>query len=75
MENLTRIQSPPAQAVDTSGQESWDSIETRLGTRLPVDYKDYISVYGAGRWADFLGILTPFYQFRHPHAVDYFEWT
>jgi hypothetical protein len=45
-----------------------------LGFRLPTDYKDYVSLYGAGRWADFFAILSPFYEWKQPQTTDYFDW-
>jgi hypothetical protein len=50
-------------------------VESELGTRLPQDYKDYIGVYGAGQWADFFGIMDPFYKWNHPDAEEsWSEW-
>jgi hypothetical protein len=37
----------------------WRPIEAALGTALPQDYKDFIRLYGNGRFLDFLGIGVP----------------
>lgn len=37
----------------------WAPIESRLGTALPQDYKDFVRVYGSGYFMEFLGISVP----------------
>src|SRR5947207_970588 len=72
LQKLTAIEPPPSSPIGAGSLEDWPQIETQLGFRLPIDYKQYLSRYGAGRWADFLGILSPFYHGER--AVDYFKW-
>lgn len=55
---LTRLCPPPHRASDPI---DWAAVETRLGMRLPEDYKELASAYGPGRFADYLSIF-------HPHA-------
>jgi hypothetical protein len=43
---LTKILPPPSQPVEASGD--WDEVERTLGTALPDDYKEFISLYGTG---------------------------
>lgn len=38
----------------------WSKIETKLGTSLPEDYKNFIKTYGTGGIDNFIWILTPF---------------
>lgn len=74
LKQLVKVAPPPSPPVAASGPEEWPSIEEKLGARLPRDYKEYIGIYGAGRWADFFGIMDPFYECEHPKAVAYFKW-
>jgi hypothetical protein len=75
LQRLIRLEPLPQNPVGTSlGDADWRDVEAVLGYRLPHDYKDYIAAYGAGRWADFLGIMSPFYRWRHPQALDFFDW-
>lgn len=74
LEKLTRIQPPPEDPIGTGNPEAWANVEAALGCQLPIDYKEYVMLYGAGTWVDFFGILTPFYRFRHPEGLEYFEW-
>jgi hypothetical protein len=75
LKRLKTLQPPPEHPVGTSSLEPWEEIEARVGAHLPSDYKEYVASYGAGRWADFLGIMTPFYKWKHPEGVDYVEWS
>jgi hypothetical protein len=74
LQKLIDIQPPPRRPVGVAGWEEWPGVEANLGFKLPIDYKEYIMLYGAGRWADFFGIQSPFYRWPHPQAVGYYEW-
>ena len=37
----------------------WEPIEAELGTALPQDYKDFVRLYGAGYFMEFLGVSVP----------------
>jgi len=39
--------------------ENWNEVEMKLGSRLPSDYKEFISCYGTGGIDDFLFVLNP----------------
>src|SRR5437879_782091 len=71
---LVEIQPPPELPVGTARWEDWPGVETKLGLELPTDYKEYVILYGAGTWANFFGIQSPFYSWHHPKAADYFQW-
>ena len=68
LQRLVSLVPPPQTPVATGSPEDWQEVETEIGARLPQDFKNYISVYGAGQWADFFGIRDPFYQWTHPQA-------
>ncbi len=58
---------PPPEAPGAVGSiAEWPRVEMEIGAPLPQDFKDYISTYGAGQWADFFGIMNPFYRWKHP---------
>ncbi|MFJ8232835.1 SMI1/KNR4 family protein [Streptomyces sp. NPDC094448] len=39
--------------------KDWDAVESALGTTLPTDYKEFISVYGGGLVDGYLTVLEP----------------
>ena len=41
-------------------ENDWDSVQNEYDIKLPSDYKDMISTYGAGAINDFLWIFSPF---------------
>ncbi|MFI6285169.1 histone-like nucleoid-structuring protein Lsr2 [Streptomyces sp. NPDC051018] len=59
---LTRLCPPPETSPRPVG---WDDVETRLGIRLPGDYKRLASVYGPGVFAGCIHVF-------HPHGAS--EW-
>lgn len=74
LKRLTELEPPPPSPVAPGSPAAWETVESRLGLRLPQDYKDYIGLYGAGQWADFFGIMDPFYRWKHPQAPDFYSW-
>jgi hypothetical protein len=74
IETLIKIIPPPATPSEAfSGP--WAPIEAELGAVLPQDYKDFVRLYGAGYFMEFLGIhvpkcRSPYIRFEHEiHAV------
>ncbi|MFC9235145.1 histone-like nucleoid-structuring protein Lsr2 [Streptomyces decoyicus] len=60
MTDLARLKAfcpPPGEAPPTP--LSWNRTEQELGHRLPSDYKRIVETYGAGKFADFLGLYQP----------------
>lgn len=58
IDTLIKAVPPPALPSDAfSGP--WEPIEAELGTPLPQDYKDFVRLYGAGYFMEFLGIDIP----------------
>ena len=51
---------PPENPIDTGIKSDWITIENKIGTILPDDYKEYIATYGAGYVGQFLWVLNPF---------------
>ena len=61
---------PPTDPVAPGSKDAWPEVEAMIGTPLPADFKEYILTYGAGQWADFFGVMDPFYKWRHPQAAE-----
>ncbi|ALC89081.1 hypothetical protein AM500_04190 [Bacillus sp. FJAT-18017] len=59
-ERLLNVLIPPAVPVNAGTDSEWKHVETRLGTRLPDDYKSFIEMYGTGSIDNFLWVLNPF---------------
>jgi hypothetical protein len=58
IEQLTELTPPPAVPHGATGD--WDAVESELGLALPADFKAAIELYGAGYFAEFITLLTPF---------------
>lgn len=57
---LVTLAPPPESPIWAGRPQDWPAAEARLGVSLPADYKEFVTVYGAGGFYDFLGIATPF---------------
>lgn len=67
LDELRGILIPPDNPVGTGSAEEWDLLESRLGKRLPTDYKNFVGVYGAGSIdveGDEFTVLNPFAGLR-----------
>jgi SMI1-KNR4 cell-wall len=42
----------------------WSGLSSRLGRSLPDDYKELLSTYGAGKYADFIFVYLPESKYR-----------
>ena len=52
---------PPPHTPEGAGTaEGWADVEQALGTALPQDYKGLIDTYGAGWFADWICVFSPF---------------
>jgi hypothetical protein len=67
LDELREVLPPPQQPFFASGD--WAAVEAALGTRLPMDYKAFIGVYGAGCIGRFLVIHSPFLWVAHGRDV------
>jgi SMI1-KNR4 cell-wall len=52
---------------------NWRSVERRLGTGLPADYKEFIDLYGVGTIDDFLWVFHPDAELDHLNLVKEVE--
>ena len=55
---LKKILPVPETPVENVGD--WDAVEERLGSKLPQDYKNFISLYGSGEISEWITVFTPF---------------
>lgn len=55
VERLREIMPPPERG-DTV---DWEEVYGQCGLRFPLDYRDFVSVYGGGTVDDYLGVSTP----------------
>lgn len=60
LEKIMKLISPPASPCKPGDGEGWGVLENQLGTKLPWDYKQFITNYGTGSIDEFLWFLTPF---------------
>jgi hypothetical protein len=58
--HLRQLAAPPHTVGGTGTPEDWTTAESALGLQLPGDYKALVSTYGAGKFADFIFVYTPF---------------
>src|SRR5947209_4673448 len=64
IELLESIIAPPENPQEVPDSTLWQAVETDL-TRLPADYKDFVSRYGTGSIDSFIWIFNP--ASRNPH--------
>jgi SMI1-KNR4 cell-wall len=57
IDDLVSLIPPPAAPVDSDGD--WETVEARLGLRLPADFKALMRRYGFGEFPD-ITLFTPF---------------
>ena len=53
---------PPEVPHEQANNKQWPEILQQLGTELPTDYKDFLTLYGSGKIDNFLCVLNPFSQ-------------
>jgi hypothetical protein len=57
---LIELMPPPRNPRAAGNDQGWASIESRIGTTFPTDYKDFIALYGPGEIDRQIGIVRPF---------------
>jgi hypothetical protein len=62
VERLVQLVPPP---LRQSVLPNWPALEGVIGFDLPGDYKELVTVYGPGKFDDFLAVFQP----RHPIAL------
>lgn len=66
LEQLREILTKPDTPIGTVSRLEWEAVESRIGLRLPNDYKHFVSFYGFGAIEDEFYILHPF---ARSHAI------
>ncbi len=59
VELLISLVAPPKNPILPSNLD-WVQVESRIGRRLPGDYKSIVEIYGQGLFDDFFMVLQPF---------------
>jgi len=59
LQTLSFILPPPIHPIGAILASDWAVTEAELGTCLPCDYKEFISLYGTGYIDNFLAIFSP----------------
>lgn len=62
IERLARLAPPPKVKIGAGNTEQWNQLEAAWGLQFPADFKELISKYGAGRFANYFGVVNPFYS-------------
>jgi hypothetical protein len=60
LSRLTQLSPPPSNPVEIGSVKAWKQVEKRLGVTLPVDYKDFIDLYGTGKFSNSILPYNPF---------------
>jgi SMI1-KNR4 cell-wall len=61
---------PPPVAVDRGSADDWPTIQERIGSVLPRDYKDFINTYGSVYIDNFWSPFNPFSTSIYRNLVD-----
>lgn len=70
IDDIVKIMPPAKNPLDVPGRGEWVAIESKLGTGLPDDYKEFIQAYGTGRIGNFLYVFTPFSNNENLNLLD-----
>ena len=60
IDSILKIIEPPPTPSEAGDIDGWKRVEEIMKTKLPIDYKQYISTYGTGCICEFLWPLNPF---------------
>jgi hypothetical protein len=71
--DVAKLMPPPSGPNEAPQQHEWLQIEAQLGTSLPADYKDFISLYGTGKIDNFLWIFNPLSQNENINIATQFR--
>jgi hypothetical protein len=71
--DLAKLITPPSSPNEVPQQHEWPQIEAQLGTSLPADYKDFVSLYGTGKIDNFLWIFNPSSQNENINLATQFR--
>lgn len=70
LNELMKLLPPPSSAVESADAVAWASFEQSFGTALPLDYKQFVTIYGTGAIDGFLWILNPFSKTGYLNLVE-----
>lgn len=58
-DRLLSLADSPSDPTNAGSSEDFVSVEIRLGTKLPDDFKSVINTYGSGEWLEFYWLVNP----------------
>ena len=58
-DELLALLQPPAEPLGRCDSTDWESIEARIGTSLPTDFKQFMQTYGGCSLWDYMQIVSP----------------
>jgi hypothetical protein len=67
---LRLIMPPPSEPVECGTWEEWTKTTALMGTRLPLDYMNYILAYGSGQIANFIWPFNPLSANKHLNLME-----
>jgi hypothetical protein len=69
LEELVELVPPPRQPFEVGTLKQWRAVEKKLGTELPLDYREVVFAYGSGLFAEFYRVYNPFAVSEHIKLV------
>lgn len=57
---LMQLVPPPDEPFEVGTLKQWRSVEKKLGTELPTDYREFVFAYGSGLFAGLYRVYNPF---------------
>jgi hypothetical protein len=74
IDKLTQVLAKPKKPYfPISDPDKWNEVESRIGTQLPNDFKDFIGHYGTGAIGDFIVLFNPFSPIKSANYFDYMD--
>jgi hypothetical protein len=70
LSSLLQILEKPLQPQEVGDADNWPTIERRLGTGLPEDFKGFIHSFGTGTIDGFLVVFNPFSLNRYANLLE-----
>ena len=67
---IIEVLPPPDNPVYAGDPSRWEAIEKRLGTPLPIDYKNFINTYGTGFIGGTVWIYNPFFDYHAQNLLS-----
>ncbi|MBI1178451.1 hypothetical protein GC207_13535 [bacterium] len=60
IESFRQIVVPPQNPLEAGKTDDWLDVERQVGLSLPLDFRNYINIYGSGYLCEFIWVFNPF---------------